>query len=126
MTGPSAHSFVEPRRWWNHRSLEKYLEVVSLGELPVCGGEQLKQGQLMLETVCLGLRTSNGISTGRFKRRYRLDFFHHFAPVVEKLQTQGMLSVTSDRCSLTREGMIYADAISGMFAELVPGQGAGD
>ncbi len=124
--GPSAHSFVEPKRWWNHRSLEKYLGDANHGVLPVCGGEQLNSGQLMLETVCLGLRTSNGISTGHFKRRYRLDFFHHFGPVVERLQAQGMISVTSDRCALTREGMIYADSISGMFAELVPEEGGGD
>ncbi len=115
--GPSAHSFVEPRRWWNHRSLKGYLRALRRGEPAVEGAEDLNQGQLMLESICLGLRTSHGINICEFKRRYDVDFLHHFAPVVEKLQAEGMLTVGSDRCALSKEGMILADAIAAMFAQ---------
>ena len=117
--GPSAHSFIEPTRWWNHRSLEDYLRALRHGALAVMGAEDLNQGQLMLESICLGLRTSDGISIRYFDRRYDVNFLRDFAPVVEKLQAEGMLTVRSDTCALTREGMMFADAISGMFAELL-------
>jgi coproporphyrinogen III oxidase-like Fe-S oxidoreductase len=52
-----------------------------------------------------------------FKRRYDLDFQDHFGAVLERLEVQDLLSVSSHRCTLTMAGMMVADAIAGMFAE---------
>jgi coproporphyrinogen III oxidase-like Fe-S oxidoreductase len=52
-----------------------------------------------------------------FKRRYDVDFLHHFGVLLERLEAQDLLSVSGDRCTLTKEGMMVADTISGMFAE---------
>ncbi len=115
--GPSAHSFVEPKRWWNPRSLEDYLQALERGVLPLQGSEELNQGQLMLESVFLGLRTSAGIEMSRFKRQYGVDFLDCFGPVCEGLKAQNFMLVSSDRCVLTIEGMMVADTIAGMFAD---------
>lgn len=115
--GPSAHSFLAPMRSWNHRSLSDYLQALRDGVLPVKGSEALNRGQLMLESVFLGLRTSDGVDTLEFKRRYDVDFQDHFAAVLEPLEAQDLLSVSSHRCTLTMAGMMVADAIAGMFAE---------
>jgi oxygen-independent coproporphyrinogen-3 oxidase len=115
--GPSAHSFLAPIRWWNQRTLSDYLQSLRDGVLPVKGSEALNRGQLMLESVFLGLRTSDGVDTLEFKRRYDLDFQDHFGAVLERLEGQDLLSVSSHRCTLTMAGMVVADAIAGMFAE---------
>ncbi len=115
--GPSAHSFLGPTRWWNHRSLGDYLRALGYGVLPVEGREQLNPGQLMLESVFLGLRTADGIDMWGFKRRYDVDFLDHFGALLERLEAQDLLSVSGDRCTLTMEGMMVADTVAGMFAE---------
>jgi oxygen-independent coproporphyrinogen-3 oxidase len=115
--GPSAHSFLAPLRWWNHRSLSDYLRALGDGVLPVQGRERLNTGQLMLESVFLGLRTSDGIDILGFKRQYDVDFLDHFSGLLERLEAQDLLSVSADRCTLTMEGMMVADTISSMFAE---------
>jgi oxygen-independent coproporphyrinogen-3 oxidase len=115
--GPSAHSFLGPTRWWNHRSLSDYLRALGDGVLPVEGREQLNPGQLMLESVFLGLRTADGIDIWEFKRRFDMDFLDHFGALLERLEAQDLLSVSADRCTLTMEGMMVADTITGMFAE---------
>ncbi|MDY6839067.1 MAG: radical SAM family heme chaperone HemW [Thermodesulfobacteriota bacterium] len=117
--GPSAHSFVWPKRWWNHCSLGHYLESLGSKELPVEGMEHLSKGQLMLETVFLGLRTSDGVDTLQFKRQYKLDFFDLFGDLVERLEAQGLLAASFDRCALTVEGMLLSDTVAGMFADHV-------
>ena len=117
--GPAAHSFLAPLRWWNYRSLNNYLRALGDGVLPVQGREQLNPGQLMLESVFLGLRTSNGIDMWGFKRQYDVDFLDHFGVLIERLEAQDLLSVSADRCTLTMEGMMVADTISGMFAEYI-------
>ncbi len=115
--GPSAHSFIEPKRWWNPRSLKDYLQALERGTLPLQGREELNQGQLMLESVFLGLRTADGIQMSRFNRRYSVDFLGHFGLVCERLHAQNLVVVSSDKCALTTEGMMLADAIAGMFAD---------
>jgi oxygen-independent coproporphyrinogen-3 oxidase len=117
--GPSAHSFLGPTRWWNHCSLSDYLRALGDGVLPVEGREQLNPGQLMLESVFLGLRTADGIDMWGFKRRYDVDFLDRFGGLLEVLEAQDLLSVSADRCTLTMEGMMVADTITGMFAEYI-------
>ena len=41
--GPSAHSFRENRRWWNHRSLKGYLSDLDSGQRPLAGEELLSR-----------------------------------------------------------------------------------
>ena len=115
--GPSAHSFVLPKRWWNHCAVSHYFESLTSGKLPVEGMEDLSHNQLMVETVFLGLRTSDGVDTLQFKRRYKKDFFDLFGDLVERLEAQGLLAASFDRCALTVKGMLLSDTVAGMFAD---------
>ena len=49
--GPGAHSFNGSRRWWNHRSVEKYIAAVEKGILPIQSFEDLTGEQRMLEVI---------------------------------------------------------------------------
>ena len=39
--GPSAHSYDTKKRWWNIKYHDKYLKMISNGELPIQGYEAL-------------------------------------------------------------------------------------
>ncbi len=67
--GPSAHSFQQGKRWWNHRSIEGYCSALSAGKAPVSGKEHLTREQLDLESLYLGLRTSAGVDLTRLNDR---------------------------------------------------------
>ena len=58
--GPSAHSFDGASRWWNEPAYARWQRLVSAGGSPVVGRETLTEEQRRLETLYLGLRTSEG------------------------------------------------------------------
>ena len=60
--GPGAHSFSETTRRWNLPDLQAYLAAAQSGNFfSVQEGETLDLGQLTLECIMLGLRTSAGL-----------------------------------------------------------------
>lgn len=115
--GPSAHSFLEPRRWWNSPNLENYLAEVAKGRLPVAGSEVLNPGQLMLESIFLGLRTSTGIELKCFEARFGVSFTDEFRDILTELRRLKLIDVLEDRTILTTKGMIYSDSVTSMFAD---------
>jgi len=117
--GPSAHSFISPCRWWNCDDLDAYLKRLAAGQPPVKGREILTQGQLMFESVFLGLRTVSGLDLCLLERRFGDDFRVCFSHALERLREQnlsGFVHVSENRCTLTEKGMVFADTISGVFA----------
>ena len=66
--GPSAHSFSGQKRWWNVRSIRKYCTTLEAGRFPVEGSENLTPEQIRLETLALGLRTSEGVDRNAIPR----------------------------------------------------------
>ena len=118
--GPAAHSFRSPVRWWNHRSVAKYLQDIEAGKVPVAGKEILGREQQIIETIYLGLRTAEGIDIKDFKQRFHTDFSAWFAEPVTALTSEGMLESTPDRCVLTEKGMRFHEGIAKLFIEYVP------
>ena len=118
--GPSAHSFMEPERFWNTPDVSDYIKELEDRHLPRGGQEILNQEQLMTEAVFLGLRTAEGIDIGRFERKFDVRFQDLFAKVLEEFQEKKLLEVTAERCTLTRSGLLLLDAIAASFADHVP------
>jgi oxygen-independent coproporphyrinogen-3 oxidase len=113
--GPAAHSFMEPLRWWNHRSVARYIEDLRAGHLPAAGRESLTTEQLMMEAVYLGLRTSEGIDLAAFRLKFGVDFIEAHASSIRDLQEEGFLRVGEERCFLTRKGMACHERIAVML-----------
>jgi len=59
--GPSAHSAMGDRRWWNIREWEEWRRAVAEGRWSVAGEEQLDEPTRALEDLYLGLRTDQGV-----------------------------------------------------------------
>lgn len=98
--GPSAHSFDGEQRWWNVRSVEHYLGAPSAVEAT----ETVDAEQARLETLMLGLRTSDGVSIGVVDNAR--------AVVVESLVQRGLIVAEHGHIRPTPAGMVVADALA--------------
>ena len=110
--GPSAHSFKDRERWWNHSSLDQYLAHIEMAKLPVEKKEILTREQLQLEALFLGLRTRRGISLQDFIRRYHFDLMAGKKEILHKLQEEGFLSIQNGFLAPTRTGLAVADSLA--------------
>jgi oxygen-independent coproporphyrinogen-3 oxidase len=110
--GPSAHSFRDNRRWWNHRSVDHYITTINAGNLPIEETEILTMEQLRLEALCLGLRTKKGVYLEDFKNQYGCDLFAEKKKMLDKLQEKGLISIQDGRLSPTQAGLAVADSLS--------------
>lgn len=113
--GPSAHSYLEPERHWNHRSIEKYLQDIRQGKLPLADKEKLTREQMIMEAVYLGFRTVVGIDIGDFRRRFGIDFLKTFRQTIADFEKDGLIKVAEDHCRLTPAGMVLLDGITAEF-----------
>ena len=110
--GPSAHSFNGARRWWNHRSVEKYIAALAAGNLPVDSFEDLTQEQKMLEKIYFGMRTRKGIDLEEFRREFRLDLEAEKGQVLSRLMGEGLITFQKGVLSPTRTGLAVADRLA--------------
>ncbi len=118
--GPGAHSFIDPQRFWNHRDIHTYISLLNQDRRPMAGKETLSRDQQMIETIYLGLRTTDGIDLTGFEDRFRIGFAEMFAELIEDFTRGRFLTVLQGRCRLTRKGMLMLDSIAGMFVEKIP------
>ncbi len=109
--GPAAHSYLEPVRFWNTRSVRRYVRRLNAGKLAIEDSEVLTAEQQMMETVLLGLRTAEGIRLDRFNEKFKLNFLDRFHAVVPELEEEGLLKLEKNQCVLTCDGMLLLDSI---------------
>ena len=113
--GPSAHSFIEPERSWNHRSVATYVRQIEAGKSAMAEKERLTKEQMMIEAIYLGFRTTRGIDLDMFKARFDISFTQTFDKTIAELETRGMIKLSERHCALTRRGLHFLDSIASMF-----------
>jgi putative oxygen-independent coproporphyrinogen III oxidase len=117
--GPSAHGCCLPRRWWNHRSLDSYLEAISKGLTPRADEETLSDEQQLIEALYLGLRQFDGIDFIAFQSRFHIDFKLYFHTALDRFSAEGWLEMDNRRCRLSVEGMLFLDRIVDELVEMI-------
>ena len=113
--GPSAHSFIEPERYWNYRNVPRYIQSLQAEKLPIDEKERLTREQLIMEAIYLGFRTAKGIDLFEVKSKFGMDFSNHFSQVIAEFEKEGLLKLTETHCSLTIRGMALLDSITAAF-----------
>lgn len=113
--GPSAHSFIQNKRWSNIRSVTGYIDMISRGEMPIDQHETLDQKTLMFEHIFLGLRTYQGIDLKTFADQFKSAFDDLFARQISQLTDRGYAVLNENNFKLTDKGMILCDEISVQF-----------
>jgi oxygen-independent coproporphyrinogen-3 oxidase len=113
--GPSAHSFIEPERYWNHRSVATYVRQIEAGKSATAEIERLTKEQMVIEAIYLGFRTTRGIDLDMFKAKFDISFSQTFDKTIAELETRSMIKLRERHCALTRTGLPFLDSIASMF-----------
>ncbi len=110
--GPAAHSFREDRRWWNHASIERYIQDTEEGKPPVDLSETLSPEQLCLEALFLGLRTKKGIHMDDFSKKYTFYDLSEKKAILTKLEEDGFIEIVDGYLRPSRKGLAVADSLA--------------
>jgi len=113
--GPSAHSFLEPKRYWNKASVMGYIKDLEEGSFPIDGEEVLSREQMMTESIFLGLRRTGGIDVSEFDSRFDENFFKIFGKQIDDFKKKGLIVTNQTSCVLTIKGMLFLDSITSML-----------
>lgn len=108
--GPAAHSFLDKKRWWNTRNLEKYCAVLDHGDTPLEESEDLTRAQWELETLYLGFRTNQGVDLELLKS------YQNHRQVIAQLQEAALVNEQNGWIIPTLEGFAVADSLPLLFA----------
>lgn len=108
--GPSAHSFIDGKRYWNFSSLKRYIAEIGKQNSAAAGVEELNAHQQLNEFVMLALRSS-GIRTEDLISRFGKSWFIDNGNYLAKLELQNYLVTKSDSIKLTRKGYALCDEI---------------
>ncbi len=108
--GPSAHSFMNKKRWWNYSSLKKYISEIGINKNAIRNYEDLLPQQLHDEYVILALRSS-GLDLLDYKKHFKDDWIKKNNDYFEMLANQNLLMMDSDKIRLTSKGYAVCDEI---------------
>ena len=107
--GPSAHSYDLKKRWWNVKSLEKYINDLRKDQLPLEGDEVLSRKDNYNEIILNGLRLSKGIKTSNLNKYSDIIDTEKFNDAQNKWDC---LSITNNNIKLNKKGFLFVDEIS--------------
>ncbi len=110
--GPSGHSFIQTRRWWNTSCLSQYAVKLQRNQNPIQGMEELTLEELRLEALALAFRTKKGLDFTDFIRKYYWDLWKEKRPTLLRLKAEGLLELEEGRAYPTRRGMAVADRLA--------------
>jgi oxygen-independent coproporphyrinogen III oxidase len=108
--GPSAHSFVNGKRWWNFSSLKRYIAEIERNNHAVSGCENIDRKQKLEEYVMLALR-SKGLDIIDFKKNFGEDWLTQKANAFKELVNRHLLEINDYTIRLTKTGYALCDEI---------------
>lgn len=102
--GASAHAKFSDCRYANFRDAEIYVSEIEKGEKPICENQFIDREEDLFETIMLTLRLNEGLDFKAYNKRYGVDFMAVHSKTVDRLEKQGLVSVTEERLKLTALG----------------------
>jgi len=110
--GPSAHSFVNGRRYANSSDIRTYNETLSRGERPLIVDESGTE-QRMTEAIMLGLRTTKGINRVDFEQRFGFQLEDRVRrDQLQILLETGHMEADDEYVRLSYDGLFLIDEIT--------------
>jgi oxygen-independent coproporphyrinogen-3 oxidase len=113
--GPSAHSFIPPRRRWNVAANRKYIQLLSKNE-KYFEEELLSEKELLNEAIMTGLRTIWGFDLANWQTKTQIpkDFYTQ----INTFQSAGWIKEENGKIILTKQGKLRADYIASELFQL--------
>ncbi len=105
--GPSAVSFVPPRRWRNVASTRRYVSALLSGKLPEREETFLSREELFRERLLMGLRLEEGVEIDEVPESMQEKFWR----VVGELEEEGFLRVIGRRIRVEDRGFLLLNEL---------------
>ncbi len=100
--GPSAHSFIDGKRFYYPRSIEDFYSNIIVDD--GIGGD-------IEEYIMLSLRIKEGLNLNKLQKKYNFTLNINFAQKANKLKSEGLITFDNDIISLTKEGFLVSNTI---------------
>jgi oxygen-independent coproporphyrinogen III oxidase len=113
--GCGAHATVGGVRSRNIASTEEYIKRIAAGESAVSEQRVLTAQERLEDALFTGLRLAEGLDIEAIGRRYGVDVWSRFGPSLAPFADAGLLLREGNRLRLTRDGMLLANEIMGVF-----------
>ena len=97
--GCAAHGHRDGRRYWNHRTPERFIRAIEAGESAESGDERLDEAERRVEGLQLAIRTREGVAAADVE-----------TSLLDELD--GLIEVQGDRVVLTRRGRFLANEVA--------------
>jgi oxygen-independent coproporphyrinogen-3 oxidase len=107
--GPSAHSYLEGRRWSNVSDLKAYVATPGSGTALI--EDPQPDAVRAREALVAGLRLLEGIDLGRLQARYQAGVPGAGDPILEEMRGSGLVTLEGTRLSLTRRGRLVSNEV---------------
>jgi len=114
--GVGAHSHRRDRRFWNVRDLHAYMKSVRAGSVEA-GSEMISAATARAETMFLGTRLAEGVSTSAFFDRHGTTVDAIYGHQIAEYVTRGVVTRIGGRIALAPEARLLADEIAVRFLE---------
>ncbi len=108
--GPSAHSFVDGRRWWNFSSLKRYISEIERNKSSIAGFETINEGASLNEYVMLALR-SKGLDLNEFKSIFGEAWLMQKEDLLNEIEEHKLAVKSGGILQLTKSGYAVCDEI---------------
>ena len=108
--GPSAHSFIDGRRFYYPDSFDDFYSGRTVYESDGGGKE---------EYIMLALRLSEGLIFERYKARYNEDMSDSFMKAAGRLVNEGYVKLTASSLSLTVKGFLMSNQVIGYLLSAI-------
>ncbi|HEY2840105.1 MAG TPA: coproporphyrinogen-III oxidase family protein [Pirellulales bacterium] len=116
-TGVASFGHASGVHYQNQPEWEGYLTAVEAGRLPLARGLRPTPHQLLVRELILQLKTGK-IDAGYFRKKFQVDILQHWQEAWLRHADAGYLTIDGDRVTLTRAGLLRADALLPAFFEL--------
>ena len=114
--GVSSFGHLNGIHYQNEPSLERYNGMVESGEMPVKRAFSTTPRNRLIREMILQLKLGH-INAGYFRDKFDEDILALFDEAWREYTDQGMLSISGDEITLTRDGLLRVDALLPGFYE---------
>ncbi|WP_462412271.1 radical SAM family heme chaperone HemW [Neobacillus sp. Marseille-QA0830] len=113
--GAGAHGYVDGIRRSNIGPVNRYIERVNHGSLPILEEHQVTLTEQMEEEMFLGLRKAKGVSISHFQEKFSKDPLLLFHKEINELTGKQWIEVSDDNIYLTKTGKLLGNEVFQAF-----------
>jgi len=108
--GPSSHSFLGEKRYWNIAQNAQYIAALTAGKIP-SEMEELSEKDLFNEYLMTGLRTATGCRVEKLSK-FRKEIQDYLWPMVDQLELEKKLTRSESHIFIPQHERILTDSIT--------------